>query len=251
MMTINMTFVQLMVIEPPIAESVMSIYGFQIPFLLEPRTWLHGTISKISPVLTTFPDHILSNPLPYLYFYTSLFSVFSALLSYECNSNSCFNLTTTFSFYLSNRSHFLFLSLKPFSLSLSISQTILTFSLYLSYYSHFLFLSLEPFSVSQTISTFSFYLSHYSHFLFLSLIFLSLKPFSLSLSVSQTIPTFSFYLSNHFSLLVKEQARRLKLVDVPRHPWIIHHLAAAAARQASASSSQGGGSSTALNGVKK
>ena len=114
MMTINMTFVQLMVIEPPIAESVMSIYGFQIPFLLEPRTWLHGTISKISPVLTTFPDHILSNPLPYLYFYTSLFSVFSALLSYECNSNSCFNLTTTFSFYLSNYSHFLFLSLKPF-----------------------------------------------------------------------------------------------------------------------------------------
>ena len=35
-------------------------------------------------------------------------------------------------------------------------------------------------------------------------------------------------------LLVKEQARRMKLVDVPRHPWILHHLAAAAARQAAA-----------------
>ena len=157
MMTINMTFVQLMVIEPPTAESVMSIYGFQTPFLLEPRTWLHGTISRISPVLTTFPEHISSNPVPYPYFYTSLFSVFSTLLLYECYSNCCSDLTSTF----------------------------------------------------------------------------------------------YFYLSNHFSLLVKEQARRLKLVDVPRHPWIIHHLAAAAARQASASASQGGGSSTALNGVKK
>ena len=55
-----------------------------------------------------------------------------------------------------------------------------------------------------------------------------------------------------FSLLVKEQARRMKLVDVPKHPWIMHHLAAAAARQAaaavaSATTSSSSSSSSAVN----
>lgn len=36
----------------------------------------------------------------------------------------------------------------------------------------------------------------------------------------------------------------MKLVDVPRHPWILHHLAAAAARHASVSSSSNHGNGT-------
>ena len=97
----------------------------------------------------------------------------------------------------------------------------------------------------QCLTLFSIYL----YFLFLALFFYTNTPI---IAIYPNLTNFfSFYLLNRTSLLVKEQARRLKLVDVPRHPWIIHHLAAAAARQASASASQGGGSSAASNGVRK
>jgi serine/threonine protein kinase len=48
-------------------------------------------------------------------------------------------------------------------------------------------------------------------------------------------------------LLVKEQARRMKLVDVPKHPWIMHHLAAAAARHASMAAANSTSSSSFAN----
>ena len=31
-------------------------------------------------------------------------------------------------------------------------------------------------------------------------------------------------------LLVKEQAKRMKLADLPKHPWIVHHMNAAIAQ---------------------
>ena len=56
-------------------------------------------------------------------------------------------------------------------------------------------------------------------------------------SYNALLISFIYCISMWISLLVKEQARRMKLVDVPKHPWIMHHLAAAAARQAMATSS--------------
>ena len=53
-----------------------------------------------------------------------------------------------------------------------------------------------------------------------------------------------YYIQLYRRLLVKEQARRMKLVDVPRHPWIMHHLAAAAARQAAATANAASSSSS-------
>ena len=57
-------------------------------------------------------------------------------------------------------------------------------------------------------------------------------------------------------LLVKDQSRRMKLADLPKHPWIMNHLAAAAARHNSTSSSSSSAatstaaSSTAAGGNK-
>jgi len=50
-------------------------------------------------------------------------------------------------------------------------------------------------------------------------------------------------------LLVKDQSRRMKLADVPKHPWIMNHMAAAAARLNSAAASSSSSSSAAPAGA--
>jgi serine/threonine protein kinase len=85
--------------------------------------------------------------------------------------------------------------------------------------------------ISRLVNDLKYTLPHKLSLFLILIIAISLKYTIFCILVTHILFVLSLLL---LRLLVKEQARRMKLVDVPKHPWILHHIAARSALNAAA-----------------